>query len=619
MSQETAGPADDRQALLSYEDALGRLAEVEKQLYDAANVGLALAQENEVLRVKLADASVKDIGKRHGDESEDPARARWLQEELQTTRTQLLETEQHAEELRRRLERTEAEQQDAERKQTRRQAVHEEAVQTRDREMEELRRQVAALEQDNRRLAGEKVALASRVKGQADEHNVALEQELHDALMHSEQALEASDARWRQAQEELATSEERVAILEEQLQTHAETQDELAHMHNEVARLQGELKDARQATTELQTQLTALRSNGELPLDVDDDSTDKDGRTLFSEVEDRRQALEEQHRQLNRRHRGLIRTHTLTVHSSEQMRQHISRLTHLSEGAGGGGGSTEERIARLERSLSQSLSEKRDLQSTIATLERRLAIASAAAEQEHATSAQGGLDDSVAWLRLRISQLETSEGALRSELQTLRFQKTCESDKLVKAEMQLGEREKRNEQLQASVARLHVELDDARMQVRLAKMQLQNRSTDLPITPGEAVASSPAAAFRDAHTQTEPTVAAAAEEAEDDGSDHDTSGFTGYVPSPHLQRIEARLQRGQVKRRRKSAQSSPSGQSEETSPVPKRSRVDKTEPPLSSNSPNDKENSDPVDDNPPPTAKAVYRPSDREAGQCKQQ
>jgi len=320
---------------------------------------------------------------------------------------------------------------------------------------------IRELEADKNRLAQEKAEAAKQFKdgkkhAGAEAAYVARIDELEDIVADLTSRTQNAESRLDPALKETEMWSTRCRDLEERCDGIETLQDECALQQCRIDELEGKLSDERELVATLKAVLNGEKALPPNPsMDIYDE--DENSHSLFSEVEDKRQALESRHHQLAAKHKGLIRVHHQNVHQQERMRNHISRLTQLTQSR-----TDEERLHRLEQALGEKDSENRALFARIAALERG---GPAADPGLGGTGSGAGTADSqtVETLRLRLSTLEFECEYLRGEVRTLKMLRVGEIEKLRKTERALGDKEEEIERIRNEAAKWKWEAEEAKV------------------------------------------------------------------------------------------------------------------------------------------------------------
>ncbi|KAI8585669.1 hypothetical protein BDZ88DRAFT_431878 [Geranomyces variabilis] len=341
----------------------------------------------------------------------------------------------------------------------------------------------AELEEDKKRLVKEKADLARKVPADGERDRELEEMaELKDRaraledvvvqLTHARAEMEAEIAGAVEDRERALTRCEELEVMIEEFRGESEAQ--MARNDD----LQWEVETARDAAAKLEARLAVLEPRKR------DGAEDVGDRTLFSEVEDRRQALETKHVSLAQKHAGLMKAHSMSINQQERMRSHISRLTQLTSHREG-----ETRIRLLEEALGQSESERQELQHTIMMLEKERAefdadddiliggnSSSSAKGQNQASRADFEVE--LECLRSRVAQLAAEQDESKAEVRTLRMLKSFETEKLRSVESLLREREDDLQRMKAVNAQIKFDLDQAKDRIRQQRAQLRQQSDE---------------------------------------------------------------------------------------------------------------------------------------------
>ncbi|KAJ3175487.1 hypothetical protein HDU87_006150 [Geranomyces variabilis] len=341
----------------------------------------------------------------------------------------------------------------------------------------------AELEEDKKRLVKEKADLARKVPADGERDRQLEEMaELKDRaraledvvvqLTHARAEMEAEIAGAAEDRERALTRCEELEVMIEEFRGESESQ--MARNDD----LQWEVETARDAAAKLEARLAVLEPRKR------DGAEDVGDRTLFSEVEDRRQALETKHVSLAQKHAGLMKAHSMSINQQERMRSHISRLTQLTSHREG-----ETRIRLLEEALGQSESERQELQHTIMMLEKERAefdadddiviggnTSGSAKGQPQASRADFEVE--LECLRSRVAQLAAEQDESKAEVRTLRMLKSFETEKLRSVESLLREREDDLQRMKAVNAQLKFDLDQAKDRIRQQRAQLRQQSDE---------------------------------------------------------------------------------------------------------------------------------------------
>lgn len=204
-------------------------------------------------------------------------------------------------------------------------------------------------------------------------------------------------------------------------------------------------------------------------------------KTLFADIEDRRQELESKHTNLKGKHASLIRAHTVSVYQTERMRTHITRLTQLSTNQ-----DNDAIIKSLKDQLDISESEKQVLNDRLTVLESKVKLLrkqnllntsfvkkrklSGSKDDEddttenikHEFNLQSNDDNSVLveCLRLEIKTYEKELNTLKNEVKTLKLVRSNDLDKIKIAELNLQKSNEEIRKLKNVIANMKFKADD---------------------------------------------------------------------------------------------------------------------------------------------------------------
>ena len=261
----------------------------------------------------------------------------------------------------------------------------------------------------------------------------------------------------------------KVQDLEEEklvLESHVQELQTLTANHNDLIQesesqkalleeLQWDLERTRESLNASNARLSSMESGAVL--------STLPSKSLLSEVDEQRQVAVEQHSALTQKHQGLLKAHSVTIQQQERMRNHISRLTQLSQNQ-----SAEHRVGILEDALGQALSENQALAYRLLNLEksgdRRTSFDDDSCDSQTDSVSEHAPDhDTLTNLRLRVSQLITQNDQLSMELKTLHMIKLNESDKVRAAYTVIHERELELDQLRCQFAKVKFDLDEMRL------------------------------------------------------------------------------------------------------------------------------------------------------------
>ncbi|KAJ3335414.1 Protein Spindly [Gonapodya sp. JEL0774] len=340
-------------------------------------------------------------------------------------------------------------------------------------------RRIEQLEEECARMRTDKVDQSKKDRDEKraeSEEIVALRKrvgDLEDALVESEHGREAAEREASFRAEELDAVVAQCRELEERCTEIDSLRDGEAACFSRILDLEAAVAQERETVEQLRS--TVRRLGGEddtaahfiasAPLSDSEepDGPDTNGKSLFSEVEDRRKEWENKHRDLSAKHAGLVRAHTMSIHQQERMRNHISRLSQLSLAKG-----DQERVRRLESALAQRESENKELSAKLNALERERGLGGPGLFRMDLGGGSPGPEDASALgtMRLRLQHLTAENEALRRENRTGRMMRLGETEKLRSTEKALAERDAELESERAKLANVKFELDDLKLRLK---------------------------------------------------------------------------------------------------------------------------------------------------------
>ncbi|KAI9168427.1 hypothetical protein H9P43_007799 [Blastocladiella emersonii ATCC 22665] len=385
----------------------------------------------------------------------------------------------------------------------------------REAEVEVFKARVAELEAEKQRLAEDKLALvrnrnelsaSADVVGEYADRNAELEAALHELAQQYDDAVAA--ARARNAEAELL--EERVEVLESQVDELTTLRTEHQETQLQVDTLTGQLEDAREQIRSLQR---ALHENVDGEADAVDDPANR--KTLLSEVDDQRRSIEERNARLAREHE---RTLHRQIAESERLRRQVYRLTQLSSDR-----AHTDHIKRLESQLAALQSENRELAFRVDELENMQRTATAAASPGTAMDVDGGssannasaadsavTEHKVRYLTMRVEQLETDLRQAKKKMQTSVMMRQHEVWKLRAVEDEVYQRDTALARLNTTITRLRFRIDELEANCDCPKPA--SRAAATPSRAGSMHAAAAAAAAAAGISTSAPAPASAASE-----------------------------------------------------------------------------------------------------------
>lgn len=323
-----------------------------------------------------------------------------------------------------------------------------------------------------------RINAASDLKSNSDKASLFKEiEELHGSVAHSdkiiaelrsrssdfEELLQAKDIevesfseRNKKILEEVQEGEEKVKELELLLETYQAYRETCDEQVLTLEQLSMDLDFANDANIKLSTRLSQLEP------DYQGQETEGEGKNLFNEIEERRQELIKENESLVEKH---AKSNTLSLFRQQKLKIHINRLSQLTSQDS----SVQEKCRILEERLSQSESEKRELERRLKSNQSRQYYyedgPTTNTTHEKSTSLM------VSNLEFRIMNLiEECEG-LKSSNQTIRLIKAGESDKLYQTTQLLLERDRELDSTKLHLANSRFELDELKLAQRISNLE----------------------------------------------------------------------------------------------------------------------------------------------------
>ncbi|XP_069052293.1 protein Spindly [Lepisosteus oculatus] len=330
----------------------------------------------------------------------------------------------------------------------------------------------------------------------------ALSSKTEELRMMAERSQETLSSEMMELQMEKAELETAKAALEHELNemSYREQQLQLAgsHLQRTVERLTREKEDcekevvshfnalekAREANQDLQLQLDQILQQSQDP--------NSKGNSLFSEVEDRRAAMERQLISMKVQYQSLQKQHTFSRQQLHRMKVQIATLMQM-KGCQADPGQLE----RLQSMLAQKNNEIEALMIKLRRLER--AEMTIKAEPSSAPSGEGDSGDMTYYtdlLKMQLSNSVKEAERLGEELSVQRMKALAESQRVLEVERRLFSSERTLRLCQSENIRLQVQLDELRMKYQpnaVNKSQVAKRRREkLPVdAPAEADAPEP--------------------------------------------------------------------------------------------------------------------------------
>jgi chromosome segregation ATPase len=326
-------------------------------------------------------------------------------------------------------------------------------------ELDKALSRIEELEAANHRLTLEKMEQKKNDTAKIEEDLIKTSEELELSTSRC-QSLEATVAHLQQKNQNLQESakslQERCELLEEKVQ-------EMDELRTSYESQQRELNEMTQAMQGAQEYIEAL--NSQLAMYEEkcgENLPEKVGKSLLTEVEDRRQELEEMHASLKKKHSGLVKVHTLTVYQKERMKNHITRLNQLSHTE-----SDMYRIRQLERAVAQTRGENMELLSRINILEK--------GEEEYrksnyiavSSACSGNDSDIVNCLQLHIDKQAEEIRTLKKQARTSQMLRLSETERVRECELKILDKQVECEKLNSELAQIKFEYEDFKLKANL--------------------------------------------------------------------------------------------------------------------------------------------------------
>jgi chromosome segregation ATPase len=313
--------------------------------------------------------------------------------------------------------------------------------------------------------------LAEKTVKTLEVENLELKSELKVYQFKEASNLEAQESQsnlissLKQENSNLLVRLEEAERLVESYQSYREKAEEC---EQRIEELQFELESSQEINKKLIGRLSAIEP-------VDTQEQDQGSKTLFGEMEDKRQELINVYQELETKH-------AQSIHRQQRMKNHIARLSQLSSLD-----KSEEKILMLEQALAQCESEKMELEDRLDKVRRQNSIMMPADWEGSLDLADG--DDSSEKYRIMEIQLqsliEECEG-LKKQNKTLRLVKTSETGKLHEALLNLNEKNKELESIQRAFAKLKFDFDELKTESQQSGKQdaMPKIEKKKPVTPG---------------------------------------------------------------------------------------------------------------------------------------
>lgn len=237
-------------------------------------------------------------------------------------------------------------------------------------------------------------------------------------------------------------------VLKSQRNKLEDSNKELVFMNSEISELREVVETQKSRIEILEWENNQLETNLSEVQKNDEGTKVVSSKSILSEIDDKRVKAEQDANDISKRHQGLLQVHNVTVRQKERMKNHISRLTQLSQKQ-----SAEHRVQILEAELSQALSDNQELEQKLQCFSKHRVRS----ESEESVEEE---DKSL------ISTLLMDNNKLNQEIKTLHMLKLNESDKVRTAYSLLHVKEQELDQLRTKFAQAKFELDEAQLRLQ---------------------------------------------------------------------------------------------------------------------------------------------------------
>lgn len=244
-----------------------------------------------------------------------------------------------------------------------------------------------------------------------------------------------------------ALNEENIELKSQKIKLQ-DANKELVSMNSEISELREVAESQKSRIEILEWEKNQLEINLSEAQQKDEGTRVVFSKSILSEIDDKRVKAEQEANDISKRHEGLLQVHNVTVRQKERMKNHISRLTQLSQKQ-----SAEHRVQILEAELSQALSDNQELELKLQSFSKHRVRSESedSAEEE---------DKSL------ISKLLMDNNKLNQEIKTLHMLKLNESDKVRTAYSLLHVKELELDQLKTTFAQIKFDLDEAQLKLQ---------------------------------------------------------------------------------------------------------------------------------------------------------
>lgn len=345
----------------------------------------------------------------------------------------------------------------------------------------------------------EEAQLAEKqMRHKLDQQAEALNSKTEELRALTERAHETMSSEILELQVQKMELESAMATLEQELQE-AQYKDEQLHLANTTLQRQLErlteekeerekeavscynaLEKAREANQDLQIQLEQVLQQAQDP--------NSKGNSLFSEVEDKRAAMERQLNSMKRNYDSLQKQHVLTKQHMHHMKMQIATLMQLQ-----GNRADPAQLERLQFMLSDKNKEIESLMMKVRELEKeKMAVKD---HHPHPPSNEGELKDETYYtdlLKMQLANSKKDAEKLKEELSMARMKALSESQRVLELERKLYGTEQALKLRHSDNMKLQVKLEELKIKYtpnEVNKAQVQKRRREKFPVPEENSAS----------------------------------------------------------------------------------------------------------------------------------
>jgi chromosome segregation ATPase len=232
------------------------------------------------------------------------------------------------------------------------------------------------------------------------------------------------------------SKQELLEKLQESVQENSDLKIQVGNYEAEIVKLQKEFE------------ISKIELENSKVLKVEENSSTVQfsfGSSLLGEIDEKRIQAEIEAKETSQKHEGLLKNYNLISRQKERMKNHISRLTQLSQKQ-----SVEHRLLVLESELSQALSENQDLKEKLLSFKHVRQASEESLDLEE---------------KSLVAKLLQENNRLSQEIKTLHMLKLNEADKVRSAYSLLHVKEQELDALRSEFAQVKYELDEAQLKL----------------------------------------------------------------------------------------------------------------------------------------------------------